>query len=63
MNEITRQFLKGTIVSVIYDFNEASPQTNLDSRIAQERIADAVIEKLNESFEIKAKHEFGFDES
>jgi len=63
MNEITRQFLKGTIVSVIYNFNEVQPQTNLDSRIAQEKIADAVIAKLNESFEIEAKQGFGFSES
>jgi len=61
MNEITRQFLKGTIVGVIYNFNEVQPQTNLDSRVAQEKIADAVIAKLDESFEIKAKHEFGFE--
>ena len=62
MNEITRQFLKGTIVSAIYGFNEAGPQANLDSRVTQERIADAVVAKLNELFEIKAKQEFGFSE-
>jgi len=59
-NEMTRQFLRGTVVSVIYYFNEDNPQANLDSRITQERIADAVIAKLNESFIIEAKPEFGF---
>lgn len=51
MNERTRQILKGRITSIL--FIAGDDQVNLFSRIAREKIADAILEAIIESLEIE----------
>lgn len=51
MNERTRQILKGRITSIL--FIAGDDRVNLASRIAREKIADAILEALIESLEIE----------
>jgi hypothetical protein len=51
MNERTRQILKERITSIL--FIAGDDQVNLASRIAREKIADAILEALIESLEIE----------